>query len=38
MKIKLNNIFNNSKKLKILNIGRLTEQKDQLTFLKYKFY
>ncbi len=33
-KIKLNNIFNNSKKLKILNIGRLTEQKDQLTFLK----
>ena len=33
-KIKLNKIFNNSKKLKILNIGRLTEQKDQLTFLK----
>ena len=33
-KIKSNNIFNYSKKLKILNIGRLTEQKDQLTFLK----
>ena len=28
------NIFNSSKKLKILNIGRFTEQKDQLTFLK----
>ena len=28
------NIFKSSKKLKILNIGRFTEQKDQLTFLK----
>ena len=28
------NIFNSSKKLKILNIGRFTEQKDQMTFLK----
>ena len=28
------NIFNSTKKLKILNIGRFTEQKDQLTFLK----
>ena len=28
------NIFSSSKKLKILNIGRFTEQKDQLTFLK----
>ena len=27
-------IFSNSKKLKILNIGRFTDQKDQLTFLK----
>ncbi|MDB9739013.1 glycosyltransferase [Candidatus Pelagibacter sp.] len=27
-------IYNNSKKLKILNIGRFTEQKDQITFLK----
>lgn len=33
-KIKSINIFNSSKKLKILNIGRFTEQKDQLTFLK----
>ena len=28
------NIFSSSKKLKILNIGRFTDQKDQLTFLK----
>ena len=28
------NIFSSSKKLKILNIGRFTEQKDQLTLLK----
>ncbi len=28
------NIFNTKKELKILNIGRLTEQKDQITFLK----
>ena len=27
-------IFNSSSKLKILNIGRFTDQKDQLTFLK----
>ena len=27
-------IFNSSRKLKILNIGRFTDQKDQLTFLK----
>ena len=33
-KIKSTKIFNSSRKLKILNIGRFTEQKDQLTFLK----
>ena len=33
-KEKSKKIFKNNKKLKILNIGRLTEQKDQLIFLK----
>ena len=33
-KQKSKKIFSSSKKLKILNIGRFTEQKDQLTFLK----
>jgi len=33
-KIKILSIFKSKKKLKILNIGRFTEQKDQLTFLK----
>ena len=33
-KEKSKKIFKNNKQLKILNIGRLTEQKDQLTFLK----
>jgi len=33
-KIKALSIFKFKKKLKILNIGRFTEQKDQLTFLK----
>lgn len=33
-KIKSTKIFNSSRKLKILNIGRFTKQKDQLTFLK----
>ena len=33
-KQKSKKIFSFSKKLKILNIGRFTEQKDQLTFLK----
>ena len=31
-------VFNSSNKLKILNIGRFTEQKDQLTFLKSMNY
>ena len=33
-KEKSKKIFKNNEKLKILNIGRFTEQKDQLTFLK----
>ncbi len=33
-KKKSKKIFNSKTKLKILNIGRLTEQKDQITFLK----
>ena len=33
-KVKVLSIFKSKKKLKILNIGRFTEQKDQLTFLK----
>jgi glycosyltransferase involved in cell wall biosynthesis len=31
---KKDNFFNNKKSLKILNIGRLTKQKDQIVFLK----
>ena len=33
-KQKTKKIFNSNKKLRILNIGRLTDQKDQMTFLK----
>ena len=33
-KQKSKKIFNSNKKLKILNIGRFTDQKDQMTFLK----
>ncbi len=33
-KQKSKKIFNSKKKLKILNIGRFTDQKDQITFLK----
>lgn len=33
-KIKSKKIFNTHKKIKILNIGRFTEQKDQITLLK----
>ena len=33
-KKKAKKIFNSSKKIKILNIGRFTEQKDQITLLK----
>ena len=33
-KQKTKKIFNSKKKLRILNIGRLTDQKDQMTFLK----
>ena len=33
-KQKSKKIFNSNKKLKILNIGRFTHQKDQMTFLR----
>ena len=33
-KFKSKKLFNSKKKFKILNIGRCTEQKDQITFLK----
>ena len=33
-KKKINSIFNKNKKIKILNIGRYTDQKDQITLLK----
>ena len=33
-KLKSTKIYNGTKNLRILNIGRLTEQKDQITFLK----
>ncbi len=33
-KLRSKKIFNSNKKLKILNIGRFTDQKDQMTFLK----
>jgi len=33
-KLKSTKIYSNTKKLRILNIGRFTEQKDQITFLR----